>query len=85
MAELMSSLGAGILGVGIGVLAADYLRRLDLTILVAGLLFHAWGMTEKHRLENQNGAPGVWWWTFLFWICWLFLLVLAGYVVGGRF
>ena len=79
-AELMSSLGAGVLGIGIGVLATDYLKKFGLLILGAGLLVHAWGMTEKHRLENRNGAPRVLWSTLLYWICWLGLLVLAAYV-----
>ena len=84
-AELMSSVGAGVLGMGIGVLATNYLKKFGLLILGAGLLIHAWGMTEKHRLENRNGAPRVLWSTLLYWICWLVLLVLAVYVVVYRF
>lgn len=50
LAELTSALGAGILGLGIGVLGADYLRGVGLPTVV-GLLLHGWGMADKHRLE----------------------------------
>jgi len=62
LAELTSGLGAGILGLGIGILAADYLRGLALPLLLSGILLHAWGMmVEKHRLERTAGADQPWW------------------------
>jgi hypothetical protein len=84
VAELTSSLGAGVLGVGIGVLAASSLGGLGWPILFAGLLLHAWGMTDKHRIEAKQGAPRVWWSTLLYWICWAFLAALVAYVIWRR-
>ena len=82
LAELTSSLGAGVLGLGIGVLIAGFLRGLGVPILIAGLLLHTWGMTDKHRLEAAEGSPTVWWSTLFYWICWVFLGALAVYVVA---
>ena len=42
---------------------------------------HAWGMTDKHRIEAKQGAPRVWWSTLLYWGCWGFLAVLSAYIV----
>ena len=84
VAELTSSLGAGVLGLGIGVLAASYMGGLGWPILAAGLLMHAWGMTDKHRIEAKQGAPRAWWSTLLYWSCWGFLAVLAAYIVWRR-
>ncbi len=81
LAELTSGFGAGILGLGLGVLAAGFLRGLGWPVLIAGLLLHTWGMTDKHRLEAAQGAPTVWWSTLFYWICWVFLGGLAVYVV----
>ncbi len=53
LAELTSGLGAGVLGLGQGVLAAGFLRGLGLPALIAGLLLHVWGMTDRHRLEAE--------------------------------
>ena len=80
LAELASSLGAGVLGGGIGVLLAGYLAGLGLPILVLGLVMHAWGMRSKHALEA--GAPQPWWSTALYWICWAALGALAVYAVA---
>jgi hypothetical protein len=81
LAELTSSLGAGVLGVGFGALLADQLRGLGVPVLVLGLLLHAWGMADNRRLQAKAGAPTVWWSTLLYWICWVLLAALVVYVV----
>lgn len=83
MAELTSSFGAGVLGVGIGVLAGEYLHRIGLPVLIAGLILHGWGMADKHRLAAGAGVPDVWWSTALYWICWVLLGGLVVYVFVG--
>ena len=74
-AETSSAIGAGILGVGIGTLAAAFLHGYGIAITALGLVLHAWGMTDKRRLEH--GAPRPAWSTALYWICWLALAGLA--------
>jgi hypothetical protein len=79
-AELASSLGAGVVGAGLALLAADLLGPFALPILLAGLLLHGTGMTLKHRLESAARAP-LWWENALFWACWIALAALAGAVL----
>jgi hypothetical protein len=81
LAELTSAIGAGVLGVGIGVLLPSRLNGLGILIVVVGVALHAWGMTDKHRLESEIGRRPVWWSTALYWTCWLLLAALAGWVV----
>ena len=84
LAELVSSLGAGILGLGVGVWAASYLTGLGLPIVGAGLLLHAWGMADRHRMEAKQGAPRIWWSTLMYWLCWLSLGGLVAYAAWRR-
>ena len=84
LAELMSSLGAGILGIGIGIFIASYANGLGLPVLVIGFVLHAWGMTEKHRMEKNTAAPAIWWSTALYWICWVGLLGLLAFAIFRR-
>jgi hypothetical protein len=76
-AELSSAVGAGVLGVGLGALLATPLRPLALPILITGLVMHAWGMTDKHRIEAAHGAQPPLWSTYLYWLCWLALAALV--------
>lgn len=80
LAELTSSLGAGVLGAGIGVLLATWLDGLALPILAVGLLLHAWGMRDKHALEAGVVQPV--WSSALYWACWLILAALALYAIA---
>lgn len=75
-AELLSSVGAGVLGGGIALLFADVLRSYTGAILIAGLLAHAWGMFQKHQLEHQSTVARVGWVEGLYWLCWLILAAL---------
>ena len=52
-AELLSSVGAGVLGAGIALLLAKALAPYAVAILLIGLGAHAYGMFEKHQLERQ--------------------------------
>jgi hypothetical protein len=56
LAELTSGVGAGVLGLGIGVLAAEHWRGLGLPLQLGGLLLDAWGTADKHRLERTHLA-----------------------------
>lgn len=80
LAELTSSVGAGILGGGLGVLAAGYLDGLGVPILVLGLLLHTWGMRDKHALEAGRSQPA--WSVALYWICWVALAGFALYAMA---
>ena len=81
LAELTSSVGAGVLGLGLGIVAREYLARAGWPLLVLGLVVHAWGMMDKRRLEARMGAPDVWWSTVLYWTCWVLLGSMLVYVL----
>lgn len=77
LAELTSGVGAVVLGIGLGALAADRIGSFGLPLLLVGLAAHAWGMYDKHRLERQADAPDVWWEPAAYWFCWGLLAILA--------
>jgi hypothetical protein len=79
-AELLSGIGAVLLGAGIGLLFSNLLMPYTTPLLVVGLLTHAWGMFNKHRLESGLSVGRLWWMELLYWVCWLALLVLILYL-----
>lgn len=84
-AELTSSLGAGILGAGIGILLARYVERLGIPLLLLGGCMHAFGMWDMRRMERTGSlSPRPLWSVLLYWICWLALLGMASYSLMRR-
>ncbi len=79
--DLASGVGAGLLGAGVGVLAAAYLSPYAVPLVVVGAILHLWAMWERHRLEA--GGARVWWAEALYWLCWALLLVIGGLVLLG--
>lgn len=82
LAEFTSGVGAVVLGVGIGVLAAGHLGRFGLPLLLVGAAVHGWGMFDKHRLEREAGARNTWWEPVAYWACWGLLTLLAASLVA---
>jgi hypothetical protein len=82
LADLTSSIGAGVLGIGLGAYFGSKLHSLAVPVLVAGAAMHAVGMLDKHRLERSLGvARPPWWSAALYWLCWVALAALAVAVV----
>jgi hypothetical protein len=79
-AELTSTVGAGVLGAGLGLLLDQTLRPHVVAILLVGLLMHGWGMYDKHQLESSIGTAVPRWTEWLYWGCWLGLLGLGVYI-----
>jgi hypothetical protein len=75
--ELISGVGALVLGAGLGLLAPMLMRRYAVLVVVVGIALHGAGMTLKYHLERRQNGAGVWWERLLFWTCWLGLAVLA--------
>ena len=82
-AELTSTLGAAVLGAGVGLLLSELLKPHAIVISALGVVTHAWGMTDKHRLEARAGEVQPAWFAWVYWGCWLSLLGLAGYVLAS--
>lgn len=80
-AELLSSVGAGVLGGGLALLFAKTLGPYAIPILLIGLLGHAFGMYQKHQLEQQGTSIRIWWMEALYWFCWLILIVLLAIII----
>ena len=84
-ADLLSSLGAGVLGAGIALLLPEQLVPYTIPILLLGLISHSVGMFQKHGLEQQAAPVRVWWTEALYWFCWLALGVLLIFIVIRQF
>ncbi len=69
------------LGAGIALLLTAILERYAIPILLLGLITHAVGMFQKHRLEQQGESIRVWWVEALYWLCWLGLTALLLFIV----
>ena len=81
-AQTTSAVGAGLLGAGIALLLPDYLRAYAVMVGALGLLMHAWGMYDNHRLQALEDDTRVWWAELLYWACWLSLAILLVYVIA---
>jgi hypothetical protein len=79
-AELASGTGALVLGTGLGALFARVLAPAAVAVLAAGLLLHAWGMYDRHRLERGSEAASVRYANALYWACWGLLALVLGYL-----
>jgi hypothetical protein len=79
-ADIAGSAGAGVLGVGLGALLAEWAAPYAAFLVIVGVLFHGWGMLEKHRLESKAAMPR--WASILYWLCWI---TLAALVAGVGF
>ena len=77
VAELTSGVGALVLGVGVGALFPAWFARGAVLLAIAGLVLHAFGMWDKHRIEAEDAAEGGPWVTALYWTCWLLLAAVV--------
>ncbi|MCK6584747.1 MAG: hypothetical protein L6Q49_16760 [Anaerolineales bacterium] len=84
-AELLSSVGAGVLGGGITLLLAKFLTPYAIPILLIGLISHTAGMSRKHGLEGQSQTVRLGWAEALYWSCWLALIGLLIFILVRQF
>jgi hypothetical protein len=68
-AELVSGLGAIVLGMGLALVLPAWLRAFAFPLLIVGALAHGAGMTLKYRFETRQTEPSRWE-RGLFWLCW---------------
>lgn len=80
-AELLSGLGAIVLGAGLALVAPLSLKDHAWWLLGIGVIVHGAGMTLKYRLESSSALIGNWD-RFLFWLCWAGLGVISIGVVA---
>lgn len=83
-AELLSSVGAGVLGGGVALLLRQFLEPYAIAILGVGLIMHGWGMYSKRSLENETESQRARWEEAFYWGCWVALIALAVYITLRR-
>jgi hypothetical protein len=84
-AEIASAFGAGVLGFGLGAVAAAQIGGLAWPAIFLGIAIHGWGMASKHGLERSAGWASTWWNEMLFRLCWAALAILAVVFVAALF
>jgi len=82
-AALLSSSGALVLGLGLGLALPREAGLPAVPALIAGLVAHGWGMFETHRLERAANTPIPHWADILYRLCWLALLAVAILIAFG--
>jgi hypothetical protein len=82
-ADVLSGVGAAVLGAGLALLFARRLERYAVPLLLLGLLSHGWGMYAKHRLELAEGLELPRWAAWLYWGCWVLLVGAGLYIALG--
>jgi hypothetical protein len=75
-AEVLSVLGAGVLGAGLALLAPAALGPYIYWLIGVGAAVHGLGMTLKHRAERMQRDKHAWE-RALFITCWVVLVILA--------
>ena len=79
--ELLGGLGGAVLGGGVALLFAEWLRPFAVPALLTGVVAHAWAMYQKHRIERaDSGTTPPAWETAAYWGCWLLLAALGLYI-----
>ena len=73
LAELTSGVGALVLGAGLAALMPSLFEGVGASITAVGLMLHAFGMWDKHRIEGKQGLITPAWVATFYWICWLLL------------
>lgn len=77
LAELTSGVGALVLGLGLGALWPHWFGSTAGAIAVGGLVMHAFGMWDKHRLETAAQPGDARWAKALYWACWVLLAAVV--------
>lgn len=80
-AQLLSGVGAVVLGIGLGILLSNFLKIYALPVLITGLVMHALGMFMQHKFDNESTTVRLWWAEILYWLCWFVLLGIIIYVI----
>lgn len=76
----LSALGAGFVGLGVGLLLGLQVPALGWTLLLGGVATHSVGMVYLHRRRQGHGADQPKWLEWLYWTCWAVLLVVIALV-----
>lgn len=79
--ELLSGLGAGILGAGMALMLVQWLQPFALPLLMVGIVSHGWAMLAKKRVERQANMQQPTWAKVAEWACWVMIVGMIAYVI----
>ena len=80
---LLSTVGAGVAGIGIGVFADGRLENAGVPILVIGLAAHVVGMVARRRIQSAQLYRPVLWEQIAYWGCWAAIVGVFLFVASG--
>ena len=84
LAELTSGVGALVLGAGLAALMPKLVEGLGASITAVGLMLHAFGMWDKHRIEGKQDVITPALVVTPYWICWLLLGAVLMFLLVRR-
>ena len=82
-AELLSLIGACVATGGIALFIQSWLEPFKLLLVLGGLAVHAFAMLYRRRLERVAGNALTHWEKWLYWSCWLILVLLFIYILAA--
>ena len=74
---ILSTLGIGLLGLGVGAITAPYFRASAALIALLGLTVHLIALIHTARSKHPASSAGRVWLTAIYGSCWIILLVLT--------
>ena len=77
--DTLSTVGAGMAGIGLGALFADAFAPVAAALLGIGLAAHLGGIVAKHRVDADRRPA--WWETGLYWGCWALIAILGAWLL----
>ena len=76
--NMMSSIGAALAGIGVGIYLASPLALAAPLILAVGLIAHLYGMVGTRRMLGESSVAPALWEQAGYWVCWI---LIAGVLV----
>jgi len=77
--NMLSSIGAALAGIGVGIYLAAPLARAAPFILAVGLIAHLYGMVGSRRLLGETGLAPALWEQAGYWVCWILIAGVLAY------
>jgi hypothetical protein len=84
IADMVSLGGAGLIGLGLGAGLNEHMVGVVPAVILIGLVLHGLGMFGKFQVEREHINPPAWV-IGSFMICWMGLMIVAFYVLIGRY
>jgi len=78
LVELVSILGVGIIGFGLGAFLSIYFQPFSPLIILIGIALHGVAMYQKSRTRTKDFL----WVRFLYWLCWLIIAGLTIFIIS---